>query len=101
MLRFQISAQKTFPKVMLSAAGTGHLESSGACPWEAEGRCTVAWMCWGEWEQVQLVPAELMLLQRLHVPFSSHNTALCFCLLPNMRSPALPALHQVETDGIL
>lgn len=27
MLRFQISAQKTFPKVMLSAAGTGSLES--------------------------------------------------------------------------
>lgn len=28
MLRFQISAQKTFPKVMLSAAGPGSLEKA-------------------------------------------------------------------------
>lgn len=98
MLKFQISAQKTFPKVMLSAAGTGSLESMSL---SVGSRGTVHWMYWGEWEQVQSVPAGLMLLQRFHAPLhpclllsTALPSALVFTLylLPNLRSLVLPAL---------
>lgn len=74
----------------------------------------MAWMYWGEWEQVQLVPAQSWSLldtpARFHVPLSpclllstALPSALVFTLylLPNLRSLVLPALQQVETDGIL
>ena len=98
MLRFQISVQKTFPKVMLSAAGTGSLESMSL---SVGSRGTVHWMYWGEWEQVELVPAGLMLLQRFHAPLhpclllsTALPSALIFILylLLNLRSLVLPAL---------
>ena len=47
MVRRQVSARKTFPKVRLSAAGTGSLESSeqpAPGKMQAEEWCTMAWM---------------------------------------------------------